>query len=75
MRPGRIVMLVLGALSALLGLGLLAGAGVAGWANYQQRDNGYFTTPLGTLRRRTPSPDFAPPRRLMDQDRFRTTHR
>jgi hypothetical protein len=47
MRPGRIVMLVLGALSALLGLGLLAGAGVAGWANYQQRDNGYFTTPTG----------------------------
>jgi hypothetical protein len=40
-------MLVLGALSALLGLGLLAGAGVAGWANYQQRDNGYFTTPSG----------------------------
>lgn len=47
MRPGRIVLLVLGALSALLGLGLLAGAGVAGWANYQQRDNGYFTTPSG----------------------------
>jgi hypothetical protein len=45
MRPGRIVMLVLGTLSALLGLGLLVGAGVAGWANYQQRDNGYFTTP------------------------------
>lgn len=47
MRPGRIVMLVLGALSALLGLALLAGAGVAGWANYQQRDNGYFSTPSG----------------------------
>jgi Domain of unknown function (DUF4389) len=45
MRPGRIVMLVLGALSALFGLGLLAGAAAAGWANYQQRDNGYFTTP------------------------------
>ena len=38
-------MLVLGTLSALLGLGLLSGAGAAGWANYQQRDNGYFTTP------------------------------
>ncbi|WP_427005704.1 DUF4389 domain-containing protein [Pseudarthrobacter sp. H2] len=46
MRPGRIVMLVLGTLSALLGLGLLAGAGAAGWANYQQRDGGYFTSPL-----------------------------
>ena len=45
MRPGRIVMLVLGTLSALLGLGLLAGAGAPGWANYQQRDNGFFTTP------------------------------
>jgi len=39
-------MLVLGTLSALLGLGLLAGAGAAGWANYQQRDGGYFTSPL-----------------------------
>ena len=45
MRPGRIVMLVLGTLSALLGLGLLAGAAAAGFANYLQRDNGYFTTP------------------------------
>ena len=46
MRPGRIVMLVLGTLSALLGLGLLAGSGAVGWANYQQRDNGFFTTPV-----------------------------
>jgi Domain of unknown function (DUF4389) len=38
-------MLVLGTLAALLGLGLLAGAGFTGWANYQQRDGGYFTTP------------------------------
>ena len=45
MRPGRIIMLVLGTLSALLGLGLLAAAGAAGFANYLQRDNGYFTTP------------------------------
>ncbi|QDY89847.1 DUF4389 domain-containing protein [Arthrobacter sp. UKPF54-2] len=45
MKPGRIVMLVLGTLSALLGLGLLAGAGFTGWANYQQRDGGFFTTP------------------------------
>lgn len=46
MKPGRIVMLVLGTLSALVGLGLLAGAGATGWANYQQRDGGYFTSPL-----------------------------
>jgi hypothetical protein len=45
MKAGRIVMLVIGALCALVGLGLLAGAGVAGWANYQQRDGRYFTTP------------------------------
>ncbi|MET3812016.1 DUF4389 domain-containing protein [Arthrobacter sp. UYEF3] len=45
MRPGRIVMLVLGTLAALLGLGLLAGAGFTGWANYQQRDGGFVTTP------------------------------
>lgn len=38
-------MLVLGALCALVGLGLLAGAGVTGWANYQQRDGRYFVTP------------------------------
>jgi len=38
-------MLVLGTLLAMLGLGLLAGAGFTGWANYQQRDGGYFTTP------------------------------
>ncbi|QDW31109.1 DUF4389 domain-containing protein [Arthrobacter sp. KBS0702] len=45
MKPGRIVLLVLGTLFALLGLGLLAGAGFTGWANYQQRDGRYFTTP------------------------------
>jgi hypothetical protein len=38
-------MLVLGTLAALAGLGLLTGAGAVGWANFQQRDNGYFTTP------------------------------
>ncbi|MFE4226291.1 DUF4389 domain-containing protein [Arthrobacter sp. NPDC056886] len=45
MKAGRIVMLVIGSLCALLGLGLLAGAGVAGWVNYQQRDGRYFITP------------------------------
>ncbi|BCW73265.1 hypothetical protein NicSoilB8_43090 [Arthrobacter sp. NicSoilB8] len=38
-------MLVIGALCALVGLGLLAGAGFTGWANYQQRDGRYFITP------------------------------
>lgn len=45
MKPGRIVMLVLGTLAALMGLGLLTAAGAVGWVNFQQRDNGYFTTP------------------------------
>jgi len=45
MKPGRIVMLVLGTLAALMGLGLLTGAGFVGWVNFQQRDNGYLTTP------------------------------
>lgn len=38
-------MLVLGTLSALVGLGLLAGAAATGWANFQQRDGAYLTTP------------------------------
>lgn len=45
MKPGRIVMLVLGTLAALMGMGLLTAAGAVGWVNFQQRDNGYFTTP------------------------------
>ena len=45
MRPGRIVMLVLGTLAALMGLGLLTAAAGVGWVNFQQRDNGYLTTP------------------------------
>ncbi|QCP00328.1 DUF4389 domain-containing protein [Arthrobacter sp. 24S4-2] len=45
MKPGRIVMLVLGTLAALMGLGLLITAGAVGWVNFQQRDNGYLTTP------------------------------
>jgi hypothetical protein len=38
-------MLVLGTLAALLGLGLLTAAAGVGWVNFQQRDNGFFTTP------------------------------
>ena len=62
MRPGRIVMLVLGTLSALLGLGLLAGAGAVGWANYQQRDNGFFTTPVERFAAEFVRPHFSTPR-------------
>ena len=49
MKAGRIVMLVIGSLCALVGLGLLAGAGVTGWVNYQQRDGRYFITPSAPL--------------------------
>jgi|GEM_PF-2843957 len=46
MKPGRVVMLVVGTLAALLGFGLLAGAVAVGWANYQQGEHGYLTTPV-----------------------------
>ncbi len=45
MKPLRIVFLVLGSILALIGLALLAGGGVLGWALTTQRDDaGYFTT-------------------------------
>jgi hypothetical protein len=44
-KTGRVLLLVLGTILALLGLGLLAGAAGTGWANAQQRDGGYLTTP------------------------------
>jgi hypothetical protein len=43
--PGRVVLIVLGAILAALGLALLAGGGAIVWANETQRDDsGYFTT-------------------------------
>ncbi len=45
MSAGRIVLLVVGSLLALIGLGLAAGGGTIVWANETQRDaDGYFTT-------------------------------
>jgi hypothetical protein len=45
MKPARIISLVIGSLLALLGIGLLAGGGILGWALATQRDDaGYFTT-------------------------------
>lgn len=49
MKPGRMAMLVLGTLSAMIGIGLLAGAGFSGWANYQQRDGRFYTSPVEYL--------------------------
>lgn len=45
MKPGRVVLLVLGSLLALLGVGLLIGSGSLSWAIATQRDSdGFFTT-------------------------------
>ncbi len=45
MKPARIVSLVVGSLVALVGIGLLAGGAILGWALATQRDDaGYFTT-------------------------------
>ena len=54
MSAGRIVLLVLGSLLALIGLGLAAGGGVLVWANGTQRDaDGYFTTSTERFRTAT----------------------
>lgn len=54
MKPWRVVFLVLGSVSALIGLGLLAAGGVVGWAEATQRDDaGYFTTSTQRFHTRT----------------------
>ncbi len=50
MSGGRIVLLVVGSLLALVGLGAALGGGALLWANETQRDaDGYFTTDTGRL--------------------------
>ena len=49
MKPGSVVMLVIGTLFSVIGLGLLTGGAVAGWASAQQQDSGYLQTPTGTF--------------------------
>ena len=45
MKPSRAISLIFGSLIALIGLVLLAGGGIVGWAVATQRDDaGYFTT-------------------------------
>ncbi|MDX5454046.1 MAG: DUF4389 domain-containing protein, partial [Rhodococcus sp. (in: high G+C Gram-positive bacteria)] len=53
MKAGKIVMFVVGVLLSMLGLALLAAAGVLGWGYFVQRDDGWFTGP--TERYRTDS--------------------
>jgi hypothetical protein len=44
MSAGRVVLIVLGSIGALLGLALLVGGGFLLWADRTQRDDGYLTT-------------------------------
>ena len=45
MSAGRVGLIALGSIGALLGLALLAGGGFLLWADRTQRDDGYLTTP------------------------------
>lgn len=47
MRPGRIVLVLVGLLIGLLGLGLLAGGAALSWAHSQRDEAGYFTARAG----------------------------
>jgi hypothetical protein len=50
MRAGRVVLIVIGALLALVGFGILAGGGTLVWAHTTQRDvGGFFNTPTDRL--------------------------
>jgi hypothetical protein len=50
MRPGRIVVVVVGGLLALIALGTIAGGGTLLWANATQRDGtGFYNTPVERL--------------------------
>src|SRR2546421_5021193 len=42
---GRVILIVLGSIVALLGLGLAAGGGFLLWTDLTQREGGYLTTP------------------------------
>ncbi|MFZ2177366.1 MAG: DUF4389 domain-containing protein [Rhodococcus sp. (in: high G+C Gram-positive bacteria)] len=44
MKTGKIVLLVIGCLSALIGFALLTASAFLGWAYFAQRDDGYFTS-------------------------------
>jgi hypothetical protein len=44
MSAGRVVLIVLGSIGALLGLALLVGGGVLLWSDRTQREDGYVTT-------------------------------
>lgn len=49
MRPGRIVLVLLGLLTGLLGLSMLAGGIALTWAHSQRDDAGYYTSRVGAF--------------------------
>ena len=48
-RTGAVVLLIVGSLVALLGLGVVIGAGLFGAVGLQQRNSGYLNSPSATF--------------------------
>jgi hypothetical protein len=61
---GRIVLIVLGSIVALLGLGIAAGGGFLLWTDLTQREGGYLTTPM----KRLSTPTYALTREKLEVD-------
>jgi hypothetical protein len=61
---GRVILIVLGSIGALVGLGLLVGGGFLLWADRTQREDGYLTTPT----ERFASPTYALTRTRLEVD-------
>ena len=49
MRPGKLVLIILGAVLALVGLGFVAGGGTLVWANATQRETLPSTSASGAV--------------------------
>src|SRR5437762_1960595 len=64
MSTGRVILIVLGSISVLVGLALLAGGGFLLWADRTQRDDGYLTTPT----ERFATPTYALTRTRLEVD-------
>src|SRR5213083_3709254 len=62
MSAGRVALIVLGSIGALLGLALLVGGGFLLWADRTQREDGYLTTPT----ERFATPTYALTRTRLD---------
>ena len=64
MSAGRVVLIILGSIGALLGLAVLAGGGFLLWADRTQREDGYLTTPT----ERFATPTYALTRSRLEVD-------